>query len=665
MRLLTVLLLFFCAALYANHPANVLERLGDYSPTLTFSESVLQRVVGPPENGEVADQYSASFRVVVGAEGFAAFDSATVVRLRIGSFLLDTTLGAASDYTPGGNHATFALLEAAGQVGSVVAKWHGETLTLSGSILAPRIPGTANTFHLSQIQEDENRYLNEATDASLTFGPLSGIRRLEVRGRSSSKAIRIGPVFVDTLWKVSLAGGLDFTPPKLKLLAPQSRTNASPQRYTLSTSPDAEFVTVEIDDVAASDPVVRADDTTQPPKARRWDGLLYLGFRANIVRFTAVDRSGNSAVATYLLDHDWRSGTYSGVLDNGIDDMTKVFVLKVRHGGAFTGTVQLGLASYHFKGTLTEAGSATLQIPRRGGGAPIDISLTLTQDEADFVAEPDPKPTQLLAVFDNTSVSNITRSVFDSETIRPSHIAGYYTAALVPDFTAPALPGGTGVFSMKANASGTIRALGKVADGTPFSRSGPLGGDGRFLITARLYGSGDGFLQGFVLFRTDNGDSPRCEGTLRWVQPIGATKATGIYPTGFNIECSVIGGKYAPGRRIKMDDTFDDFTPLGSVTAAELTLAGGEFDTTDLTREFDLDYKAHVHNLNAAPEDKLKLTLHNNTGFFSGSAHVAGHTAPAKKFFGVFVGDDGNQQSNAVGFYTSRTDTGGVYIIPR
>ena len=659
-----IFLLGLCSTLRANHPANVLDQLGDYTPTLTFSQSVAQRVVGSGDDRETVDNYSASFRVVIGADTFA-FDTTTIVRLRIGEFLLDTTLGAASDYTAGGNHATFPILDGTDKIGTAKAKWSGEKLTITGSIKSRFIPPPAQTFTIPQLEEDANYFVSETTDASLTFGALSGSRKVEVRGKSSFKAFRIGsaanPTFEDDLWKVTVVGALDFTPPKVKLLQPGKLTNATPQRYTLTTSPDVEAVTVEIDSTPATEPVVRELDPTKKTKARLWDGLLYLEAGANTVQFTAVDRSGNSSVTTFTLTHDWRSGLYSGILDTGTEEMTRTLVLNVLPGGAFTGTLLLGLEKFRFKGTFDADGLATVQLPRPGSGTPIDVQLTLTKNGDNFSDEPDPKPTILTAVFTDTFSYTIdaSRAVFDTQAITPTLLAGYYTARIAPDSVGG--PEGTGFLSIKANANGLIRVLGKVADGTPFSLAGPLGGDGRFLLAARLYAPADGLVQGFITFTGEEGIPSTCAGTLRWAQPFGASKSSGLFPDGFSAECAVSGGIYTPGRRIVDDGFIDDTTPLGTTTEAEISFLLGEFASAELARDFDINHKGAVRILSAAPEEKLKLSVKNKTGIFTGSIKVPSHTSPAKKFFGIIIGEEGGGE----GSFISKTDSGSVTLGPR
>lgn len=657
MRFWIVFFIGLTAALHANHPANVLEKLGDYTPVLTFTESVAQRIVGPANSGDIVDNYSASFRVVVGAETFA-FDASTIVRLRISDFLLDTTLGAASDYTAGGNHATF-LIGSPERIGFVKAKWGDEKLVITGSIKSRLLPPAGSTFLMSQLTEDAGYFINQATDASLSFGDLSGSRRVEVKGQSSVKNVRIGPEAEDleSLWKVTVAGGLDFTAPKVKLLSPGTLSNATPQRYILSTSPDVEFVGVgSISSGPPTDPVAQDEDPSKKSKARLWDGLLYLEAGANAVEFTATDRSGNATVVTYTLNHDWRCGVYSATVDAGSGQLSTL-VLNVGRGGAFTGTLQLGAEQFRFKEVFDENGVATFQARRPKGGASIDIQLALEIDDTDFTAEPDPKPTYLNGFITdngNTFAFDASRAVFDTETIQAAALAGYYTAFISPDSADG--PEGDGILSMKLSADGKLRTVGKLADGTAFTASGLLGGDGRFLIGKRLYARAGGFLQGFITF--SGVGSNRCSGLLRWVRPPEAAKAIGLFHAGFSTDVTVDGGIYKPGRR---DPDEGDTTPLGIVTEVKIAFQLGDFGDTALERDFDVDYRGAVRILSAAPEDKLKLAVRNKTGTFTGSIRVDGHTSPSKKFFGIFD----SELNTGKGAFLSKSDAGAVTIEAR
>ncbi|MEK0449534.1 MAG: hypothetical protein RL088_1802 [Verrucomicrobiota bacterium] len=670
MRLLVFFLVLLSVNVRANHPANILDSDDDYTPVLQFAESVKQIVTGTGEDRATVDNYTGSFRISVGSESLASLTGASVVRLRIGSFLLDTTLGTAADYVAGGNKATFDILEGTDRIGSVKAKWSGGKITIIGSIRANFIPSPEHTFHIPQLTEDERRFISEASDASLTFGEVSGLRRIEVKGKSTFKSFRIGtvddPVFEDDLWSVSVAGTLDFKPPKIKLLVPKRKTNATPQAYILSTPPDVDSITVQLNTGTASDPVLRdpGDPPFAKPVVRLWDGLLYLEAGANTVTFTAVDRSGNSSSQSFTLTHDWRTGTYSGILDTGTDDMTRTLTITVRDGGAFTGTMLLGQEKFRLKGAFDATGNVTLFPPRKSGTPP-EIQLSLTQDDSEFTGEPDPKPTILTATINDTVGTytiDASRSVFDTAGITPALAAGYYTARIEPDplLDGTGAPEGTGFLSLKIAPTGLVRVLGKVADGTAFSLSVPLGGDARVLVYSRLYSPADGFVQGFITITPDVENGDTCQGSLRWVQPFGATKATGLFPDGFSAECPVSGGIYIPGYRTFDGEFFEEFPALG-YTEALLSLVKGEFGDAALEQEFDITYKSAVHLISADPAEKLKLTVKNQTGFFSGSLNAAGHTSPAKKFFGAIIGQEGVGE----GFFTSKTDSGAVSIIAR
>lgn len=670
MRLLVLVLMWLSAIARANHPANILDSDEDYTPVLAFAESVKQIVSGTGDDRTTTDIYSGSFRIFVGSESLASLNAASIVRIRIGSFLFDTTLGAAPDYIAGGNKATFDILEGTERIGTVKAKWSGEKITITGSIRANFIPSPERTFHIPQLTEDDRYFISEASDASLTFGAASGLRRLEVKGKSTFKSFRIGtvddPVFEDDLWSVSVSGALDFAPPRIKLLVPKRSTNATPQSYILSTSPDVDAVTVQLNTAAASDPVMRdpGDPLLVKPVTRLWDGLLYLEPGANTVTFTAVDRSGNSSSQSFALAHDWRTGTYSGILDTGTDDMTRVLTIKVRDGGAFTGTMLLGLEKFQLKGVFNSTGNITL-FPARKTGTPPEVQLTLTQDDSEFTGEPDPKPTILNATINDaagTYTIDASRSVFDTAGITPALAAGYYTARIGPDplLEGTSAPEGSGFLSLKIAPTGSVRVLGKVADGTGFSSSTPLGGDARVLIYSRLYAPADGFVQGFITIAPDVDNGSTCEGSLRWVQPFGAAKASGLFPDGFNAECPVSGGIYVPGYRTFDGEFFEEFPPLG-YNEALLSLVKGEFGDAALEQEFDINYKCTVRLISIDPAEKLKLTVKNKTGFFSGSLNAAGHTSPAKKFFGTIIGQEGVGE----GFFTSKTDCGAVSILAR
>ena len=667
MRFCILLFLAFTCSLRASH-TSVFEKLNGYTPVLSFTESVAQHVVGSGADRLTEDAYSAKFQIIVETDDLATLNATSIVRIRIGSFLFDKTLGDAPDYVAGGTQATFRIIDGMDPIGTVKAKWGNGKLTISGSIKSPFLPMPVNSFQVPVLVEDDRYFISETTEASLIFGDTSGSRKIEVQGKSTFKSVRFGPAdspdYEDDLWKVSITGALDFTPPTVKLLSPGKLTNATPQRYVLSTPLDAEVVTVQVDLESATDPILR--ESLEPPlvkpKQALWDGVLYLAAGANNVRFTTIDRSGNSSTTTFTLTHDWRSGIYSGILDPGSDEMTRILTLNVAPGGKFTGQLQLGLDKYRFKNEFDNTGFATFQLPRSKGRVPLDFVINVTQDDSDFTGEPDPKPTVLSVVISDESGSytiDATRAVYDSESVQPDLLSAYYTARISPD---PLLEGtggpeGSGYLTMRAKNNGSIRTLGKVADGSPFSCSGPLGGDGRLLVFSKLYKPTDGFVQGFVTFTAAEDQGSTCEGSVRWVQPSNA-KATGLFPNGVNADCPVSGGIYLPARRIVDEGNIDDTTPLGTSTEGELRFSGGDFGGSDSGRLFGINYKGTVTFTPPHPEEKLKLSVKNKTGIFSGRILAPGHASPAKKFFGVIVGQEGLGE----GGYTSKTDSGAVAI---
>ncbi len=667
MRLCILILLAFTCSLRADH-ASVFDKLGDYTPVLSFTESVAQHVVGSGEDRLTEDSYSGKFQMAVETDALATLSSTSIVRIRIGSFLLDKTLGDAPDYVAGGTQATFSIIDGVDSIGTVKAKWGNGKLTISGSIKSRFLPLPVNSFQVPVLVEDDRYIVTETTDASLIFGDSSGSRKIEVQGKSTFKTVRFGPSdapdFEDDLWNLSVSGALDFTPPTIKLLSPGKLTNATPQRYVLSTPLDTEVVMVQVDSQSATDPILR--ENVEPPivkpKQSLWDGVLYLAPGANNVRFTAIDRSGNSSTTTFTLTHDWRSGVYAGILDTGSDEMTRILTLNVAPGGKFTGQLQLGLEKYRFKNQFDNTGFATFQVPRSKGRVSLDFVMNVTQDDSDFTGEPDPKPTVLTVVISDEFGSytiDALRVVYDTESVQPELLADYYTARISPD---PLLEGnggpeGSGYLTMKMKKNGSIRTLGKVADGSPFSSSGLLGGDGRLLVFSRLYKPTDGFVQGFVTFTEAQDQASTCEGNVRWVQPFNA-KASGLFPNGINADCPVSGGIYLPGRRTVDEGIIDDTTALGTATEGELRFVGGDFGDSAPGHLFGINYKGAVTLTSPLPAEKLKLSLKNKTGIFSGSILAPAHASPAKKFFGVIVGQEGLGE----GGYTSKTDSGSVVI---
>jgi uncharacterized repeat protein (TIGR03803 family) len=224
-----------------------------------------------------------------------------------------------------------------------------------------------------------------------------------------------------------------------------------------------------------------------------------------------------------------------------------------------------------------------------------------------------------------------------------------FTMRISPDQVADpvvsaGIPAGSGyaVVRQSTKARGTL--VGTLPDGTPFSKSSVIDGDGVMPFLALLYKGKTGSLDGrIVIADTDAGEIDAAVGTTtRWKK--GPALKDKRFPSGFSVTMTPYGGKYnVPKAGIppfdlgssKLVATFDRgglFAPL----VTNLTFTGSKpvIDTATDT--------AHA---------KPKFSA--RTGFVTGTFKPA---TKAVKFKGVVVQRD----SSVAGFFLGTGDTGSV-----
>ncbi|MDX6766412.1 MAG: hypothetical protein SFU85_06440 [Candidatus Methylacidiphilales bacterium] len=267
--------------------------------------------------------------------------------------------------------------------------------------------------------------------------------------------------------------------------------------------------------------------------------------------------------------------------------------------GAVSGSLTLGNGSakpsvYRFTGQFSGS-SATITIPRAGLG-----SLVLTLNSISLPAVGTPKTdfnfsdgTSLLSDGANTAVVSAWSNRW-TKTTTASTYAGIYNVALQTDAgdlaatnfsgTRPVVSQGFSYFTMGVDLKGQARLAGVLADGTRFSGSALLWGDGKQLVAAPatlplwvpLYKNG-GSLTGTLSIDDAPADNT-VVAALTWTKPAGLAKTPDVL--GFDVVdlTAVVGsGQYniapliplAPATNVTLN--FDDgvwTAPNGGLSAA-------------------------------------------------------------------------------------------------
>jgi hypothetical protein len=188
--------------------------------------------------------------------------------------------------------------------------------------------------------------------------------------------------------------------------------------------------------------------------------------------------------------------------------------------------------------------------------------------------------------------------------------------------------------------SGRVQLAGSLADGTRFSHSGMLTGDGQWALYLPLYAGRGSVLSWLTLSNTPDGV---LSGPLVWIKPQPANVQ---HASGFALQTTASGSRYirpAAGERVL------DFID------GQLVLKGGGLQEA-LTNRVALGTDNRVVNLGS---DRLGLTFNLETGLFRGSV---AHPAASKpiSFSGVVL----QRENLGAGCFRERGQSGLVLLEP-
>lgn len=368
----------------------------------------------------------------------------------------------------------------------------------------------------------------------------------------------------------------------------------------------------------------------------------------SLVNPTGSTGLGLAAATLTITDNDvfipLKAG-YTGLVsaDAFSNAMTGGLTLKTDGKGGFTGGLTLGGAKLSFKGVFDASGTATVNIPLKGGGTAV-LRLMLTAGGDQIIGT--------VTVGASTADVSGDRNVFGSE-VPTARFAGTYTLLVSGDHAAAgSVPKGDGALTMTIGANGLAKIVGSLADGTKVSLGVPTSKAGVLPLYLALYKNA-GSLSGAITLRANAGVSDG-DGTVNWFKPAAA--ADKAFPGGFNIETSALVSRHSfvRGERV--------LTQLEATNgAAEFTAGLGNLPPAGLAQVINVS-EANIVSLPLAPSVKLVLKFVGATGYFSGTFQTG--AAAATPFQGVVFRAQGLCSGYFLGKNGAVVESGFVEVAP-
>jgi len=327
------------------------------------------------------------------------------------------------------------------------------------------------------------------------------------------------------------------------------------------------------------------------------------------------------------------AGTYTGLFaDSSSGDpqhTSGLATITVSTKGKFTGKLAMGAQKISMTGQFDANGNAQINVNRRFANA---LTVALQVDLSGASGQING------SIGDGSFNAELTanRNVFSALNHSPQ--AGQYTMAL-PGASDSSAPDGSGYATVSVDFAGRAKVSGSLADGTKFSQSTFVSGDGRLPLYIPLY-AGGGSAFGWISFS----GSDSLGGDVTWIRP-GLNTAK-YYPGGFTLQLAASGSHYtrpAAGGTIL---SFQD---------AQIVLSGGDL-SDQVIDEFQLSAGSRVLNVGPA---KLTLTFSASNGSFSGKLSDPS-TSTTATFRGVVLQD----QNIGTGFFLGTSQSGQVFLGP-
>jgi hypothetical protein len=333
-----------------------------------------------------------------------------------------------------------------------------------------------------------------------------------------------------------------------------------------------------------------------------------------------------------------------------------LFTLTTQASAAFSGQVQFAGQKFSFKGSFNVDGASLPISISRGALPPLSLTFKLMGPNG---------------------IDGIQGSISDGGTLTSSFLArrSLFTAAAVPvaplrnvpaswigkytlliEPTAPGGPEGSGYASLTVLSNGSVKATGKLADGSTLSAAGFLSIDGYWPFFLALNKGADS-LSGEVTWYLDAESD--FAGELHWFKA-PSTAPTAAYPAGWP-QGSVVrlrGAHYTPPKAAKTN--LPAVPPLSDLNAESATgnlrLSVGLPQPASIERPINLSMAGKFTPV--APNSPLvQLSLVPATGLFTGSIILPG-TTPKRPFSGALL----QKTQRGAGYHIGGGKSGGVSL---
>ena len=342
--------------------------------------------------------------------------------------------------------------------------------------------------------------------------------------------------------------------------------------------------------------------------------------------------SVTSAAATLSFSIKPARGTYTGLFyeTNGISpNRSGSFTLVTAANGVFSTELQSGTARYSGTGLFNSDGDAQFSVKGRNS-AVLNLTLQTDYSDPDWIRGTVAGPgwTAALGGF---------RAPFNKLS-NPAPNPGLYTMVFSSATNSENSPHGASFGTVTTGASGSIRLVATLADGTKLIQVARRSQNGDWPLYVPLY-RGRGSLISWIAFAERLAQD--FGGALIWTKSAVSSK---YYATGFQQDFEVTGSRYSP--------------PVAGQKILNLTDATLFFevakDGVSFTNVFTLD----SHNKAIGSKgDRLKLSFTQASGLFTGNELIPG-TAETIVFRGAVL-----QKANAgAGFFLKSGQSGRVLL---
>lgn len=385
---------------------------------------------------------------------------------------------------------------------------------------------------------------------------------------------------------------------------------------------------------------INADGTITgtPTKAGEYDQVV----------ITATNEFGVSTSATFLLNVEpfpaGAVGTFTGLVDRAgtaTGGLGARVTLTTTSKSSYTGKVVIGKKTYAIKGLL-DAGSGLAE-----GSV---VLKTAAAQELAFDIDP------ATGVLDGTLAGGGELTGWRGQT-STDRTGIYNFRASQAGEPADDVPQGATYGSLKLSTQAVAKVVGKMADGSNFTSSSPLGINGSVVIYQSLYTS-PGTLTGTVTLADNLAHT--ITGALTWSKPAQAKGP--LYKDGWEtpLALTALGGKYrAPaGTTLPLDASESE------ADNALLVLQDGGIETVGSNanpKNFGVQILSASKLLMDAPQ---KIKVVSKTGTMSGSVTLGeGPARQAVKFQGLLVPDAATEKAfdaEGFGYFILPTSTPGV-----